>query len=93
MSTHDTDWMARAACADRPGLPWLHDAPDVQPWDRLVMAAICDTCPVRTHCTAFVIEAEVTGGFWAGAHREDVQQLPDGPVWFIPALPGRGDVA
>lgn len=93
MRTHDTDWMHEAACADRPGLPWLNDAEDVPPWDRLVMAAICDTCPVCTHCTAFVASAEVTGGFWAGAHREVLLQLPYAPAWFTPTLPGLGDVA
>ena len=93
MSTRDTDWMQAAACADRPRLPWLNDAEDVQPWNRLVMAAICDACPVRARCTSFVTDAEVTGGFWAGAHREDVPQLPDAPAWFTPTLPGLGDVA
>lgn len=93
MSAHDSDWMAQAACADRPGLPWLHDAEDVAPWDRLVMAAICDACPVGVRCSSFVASAEVTGGFWAGAHREALPQLPDAPAWFTPTLPGLGDVA
>lgn len=62
----DTRWMARGACVEHPGLPWtdtLNHVPEVLVE---VMRDLCDGCLVRDECAAFVIEAEVTTGWWAG---------------------------
>jgi hypothetical protein len=66
------EWMHEAACAlpEVSGLPWIADHDQVQPADTEAMAAICADCPVRVQCDRFLRPAGVTGGFWAGRHRD-----------------------
>jgi hypothetical protein len=74
----DTRWMADAACADVPGLPWI-DSPRRVPTVLVeLMAEICATCPVLERCAVFVDEAAITAGYWAGTSRQGytVQDLP-----------------
>ena len=83
MSTHDTNWMARAACAGRLDLPWTLDAVDVTPWQAATMQAICDGCPALFECLNAVDDLDVTGGWWAGADRDpnaDLAHLAP-PAW------------
>ena len=83
MSTHDTNWMARAACAGRLDLPWTLDAADVTPWQAATMQAICDGCPALFDCLAAVDDLDVTGGWWAGADRDPRADLAHiaPPAW------------
>jgi len=76
----DTEWMAEATCRRRATLPWLEDRPErVSPLNLRRMAAACASCPVFDFCEAFVDEAGVTAGFWAGKVRQDEEdQAPDG---------------
>ena len=70
--TADTNWMDDAACA-RPahrGLPWLDDAHTIPPVLVDLMGDVCATCPVLAGCAGYVTQADVTGGFWAGADRD-----------------------
>lgn len=94
MNTH---WMTDAACPDRLDLPWLADADQTAEWDRLTMAGICAGCPARAACEVYVSVQDVTGGFWAGRHRDLDAATMDAagwPVWAVqPALPGLGDAA
>jgi hypothetical protein len=71
-----TGWMDQAACV-RPevsGFPWIADRDQVEPADTEAMAAICAGCPVRVQCRRFLRPAGVTGGFWAGEHRDRPEQ-------------------
>lgn len=65
----NTDWMQDAACRRMPDLPWIapRDAGPVVLRD--LMAEVCNACPVRDACARFVIEGDVTAGFWAGRDR------------------------
>ena len=65
----DTRWMAEAACARIPGLPWIENLNQVPRVLVRIMADTCRTCPVLDTCTAFVRDTEVTAGYWAGANR------------------------
>jgi hypothetical protein len=94
----NTAWMSAATCPDRLDLPWLVDSDDLSTWERLTMAAICTDCPTIAACTAFVSVEDVTGGFWAGCHRDHPAAAPvpvaSRPVWAVqPELPGFGDAA
>lgn len=62
----DTRWMARGACMEHPGLPWTEGLNRVPEVLVEIMRELCDGCPVREECAAFVVEAEVTAGWWAG---------------------------
>ena len=63
----DVSWMDAVACAGRVDLPWLDDEPSIA---RLVgMTRTCKACPVADACKAYVREAQVSGGFWAGKDR------------------------
>ncbi len=67
--------MDRARCAHFPGLGWLKDRPQTSPAETATMAVVCARCPVFTDCADFVTREKITGGFWAGQHREiDCQQ-------------------
>jgi hypothetical protein len=71
-----TEWMDQAECA-RPevsGLPWIADSDQVEPTDTEAMAAVCARCLVRVQCGRFLRPAGVTGGFWAGEHRDRAEQ-------------------
>lgn len=80
-----TGWMTQAACRTHTDLPWTADGfthPRVT-GVAARMRAVCDSCPVRRECEAYVDRAGVTGGFWAGSWRglENVPTLgalPDG---------------
>jgi hypothetical protein len=67
-----SDWMDAAACArtEVSGLPWTADRDQVTPADTEAMEAVCAGCPVRVRCGRFLRPAGVSGGFWAGAHRD-----------------------
>jgi len=66
------DWMARAACADKAAarLPWTADHDEIDAAATAAMTAVCASCPVLMDCRRFLRPAGVTGGFWAGAHRD-----------------------
>ena len=94
----NTDWISAATCPDRLDLPWLADSDDMSARDRLAMATICADCPVFAACMTFVAAEDVTGGFWAGQHRDLPAAAParaaNRPRWAVqPELPGLGDVA
>jgi len=55
-------------------LPWIADGDQVEPADAEAMAAVCAGCPVRVPCGRFLRPAGVTGGFWAGEHRDRPEQ-------------------
>ena len=85
----DVSWMDAGACVDRGDLPWTADPEQTTPWERLVMGALCQDCPVLVDCGRFVKAADVTAGFWAGKARD-----PDGgctvlagPGWATDPLP------
>ena len=65
----DTEWMADAACARLPGLPWIDNPSRVPVFTRGLMREVCASCPVLARCREFVDEAEVTAGYWAGESR------------------------
>ncbi len=69
--TPDVAWMDHAACADRADLPWLDDEPSIA--GLLGMTRTCEACPVAGACRAYVREAQVTGGFWAGKDRSSTR--------------------
>jgi hypothetical protein len=71
-----TEWMDQAACAlpEVSGLPWIADRDQVEPADTGAMAQVCAGCPVRVQCGRFLRPAGVTGGFWAGEHRDRPEQ-------------------
>jgi hypothetical protein len=75
----DTDWMRDAACgrSDTAELPWISDRPATDPDAIQAMRAVCLACPVFTACGQFVVSTRVSGGFWAGRHR-DASQYPSG---------------
>jgi hypothetical protein len=74
-TTPPTGWMNQAACRDRDELPWTANCESISRVRGVAarMRAVCDTCPVRAECERFAVEAEVTGGFWAGRWRSGVQ--------------------
>jgi hypothetical protein len=57
------------------------------------MRSICAGCPVLTDCAAYVLEARVCAGWWAGQDRDPDAHEPAAPAW-VPvtsrrtALPG-----
>jgi len=69
MRTLETEWMADAACAQIPGLPWIESPRRVPDLVVALMGEVCAGCPVLDRCAAFVEEAHVTAGFWAGRSR------------------------
>jgi hypothetical protein len=62
----DTGWMTDAACLGSPGLPWTEEPGRFPRFLLRDMAATCADCPVLARCEAFVEEAHITAGFWAG---------------------------
>ena len=68
---HETNWMAYALCLDYPALGWIKDSTEVGLGEEATMAVICGRCPVGLACAAYVERNDVTGGFWAGQHRDD----------------------
>ena len=76
-------WRAEAACQSRQDLGWLAEPENVGLGEEATMAVLCDRCPVRAACAAYVDDTGVTGGFWAGHHR-----TPSGPM-----LPFTGEAA
>jgi hypothetical protein len=65
----DTDWMEDAACRRIPDLPWIADRGKGPVVLRDLMADVCALCPVREACARFVIDGDVTAGYWAGRDR------------------------
>ena len=71
-------WMDDALCAQRPELGWLSDADQVGIGETATMAVTCDRCPVLRNCGTYVEREGIEGGFWAGAHREQLTDTVDG---------------
>jgi hypothetical protein len=74
----ETAWMADAACTRMPGLPWIENRQQVPRVIVDLMREICAGCPVLAECADFVVDAEITAGWWAGASYDGytVQDLP-----------------
>lgn len=94
MNTHT--WTTRAACADRPDLPWTTNTTDLHPLTVATMRDICARCPALFDCLEAVDALEVTGGFWAGRDRDpDAPASAPAPDWAttapatVPAPVGR----
>jgi hypothetical protein len=83
-------WMPLAACLARLDLPWITDTGQSSGVQVQAMTLVCCRCPVRNRCTAYAVEAHITGGFWAGSDRDPLaprrQDCTDTPLQ--PALPG-----
>jgi len=62
-----TAWMDNSACAARPDLPWLDDDAGLKASS--TMAGVCRDCAVLDGCAAYVRDAGIVGGFWAGHDR------------------------
>lgn len=79
----DTSWMADGACTAMPGLPWIDCPSRVPPFVADLMAETCAHCPVLGRCAAFVEEAGITAGYWAGESQDRKSEGDDassGPV-------------
>jgi Transcription factor WhiB len=82
-------WMREGICLDYRDLPWIADPEQTTAWERTVMGALCQDCPVRTDCAGHATAEKVTAGFWAGQHRDpDTAAVMTGPGWAIDPLPG-----
>jgi hypothetical protein len=79
MLEFDTRWMREAACTRHPGLPWTENPIRVTPQQVDRMRAVCVSCPVLDRCEAFIDEARVTAGLWAG-RRLDGRRPADYPT-------------
>lgn len=83
-------WMPQAACVARADLPWTTDT--LLSTRALVraMERVCGGCSVRNHCAAYVVEANITGGFWAGRDRDlfAPRRLDRTGTPYQPGLPG-----
>ncbi|HSE71083.1 MAG TPA: WhiB family transcriptional regulator [Nocardioidaceae bacterium] len=64
-----TGWMREAACTRYPRLGWVKDPHLVDVREEAAMATVCNRCPALALCQAYVEDADVVGGFWAGHHR------------------------
>lgn len=93
----DIVWMREGACLDHGDLPWIADPEQIAAWDRLVMGALCQDCPVLSDCAGFATAEKVTAGFWAGRDRDPASDIRvAGPGWAtepLPGLAGLGGVA
>jgi hypothetical protein len=68
----DSRWMADAACARFPALPWTTTPGTALPRGTTErMREICAGCPVLEDCSTFVDLAEVNAGWWAGSSRNN----------------------
>ena len=68
-------WRAAALCSTFPTLPWIQDPERQSATAQASMRLVCDLCPVRTQCGAYVTGRGITSGFWAGESRDE--PLPD----------------
>jgi hypothetical protein len=75
---HDIPWMEHALCSDHQELGWIKDRADVGLGEEATMAVACGRCPVRLACAAYVERNGITGGFWAGEHRDETPERLDG---------------
>lgn len=71
-------WMDLAACPDRSDLPWTLDRDQVRPSQTIEMKLVCRGCLAFYECRDYVDCEAVTGGFWAGEHRELPPESMDG---------------
>jgi len=69
----DSDWIADAACAQFPALPWIERPGRVPQPARELMEKVCSACPVLVACEDFTHRAHITAGFWAGASRNHLE--------------------
>lgn len=82
-------WMREGICRGYPDLPWIADPERSTAWERTVMGALCQDCPVFTDCASYAEQEKVTAGFWAGENRDpDAAKVLTGPGWAIDPLPG-----
>lgn len=61
MDSGRRDWMARAACRERPDLDWF----DLDCYLHACLA-ICAICPVAAECLEYAIKHEMRDGLWGG---------------------------
>ena len=87
-------WMPQAARLVRPDLPWTTDTGSSSRAQVHAMTRVCSRCPVRNHCATYVVEAHITGGFWAGSDRDALaaSRLDCTDTPLQPALPGLSPV-
>ena len=62
-------WRALALCAAFPALPWIGEPSTRSAAAVCAMTVVCQACPVRIDCAAFVEARGVSSGFWAGSER------------------------
>ena len=87
-----TAWMGDGACLSEGDLPWTADPEQTTAWQRRVMGALCQDCPVLSDCAGFAKRAKVTAGFWAGRHRDTGSPGLTGAE-TLPGLGGLGGAA
>ena len=63
------EWIDLALCRAFANLPWLEPPEGRTPAAECAMKAVCSGCPVFDECHQFVVEHDVTAGFWAGRDR------------------------
>lgn len=80
----DHDWMSDGLCLERPALPWLTDGPSHE--QHRAMGLVCGGCPVREACADYATAAHISGGFWAGHHR-DRKRYNRHPAGHLASLP------
>ncbi|MFC7596295.1 WhiB family transcriptional regulator [Terrabacter sp. GCM10028922] len=73
-------WQSLGSCGSRTDLPWIGEPDEIGPWDAESMRSVCRACPVLADCAAYVQDANVSAGWWAGTHRD--------PTYIEPARPG-----
>jgi|JI102314A2RNA_FD_contig_31_9505283_length_2105_multi_3_in_0_out_0_2 hypothetical protein len=86
-------WQALGSCGARAELPWTAEPDQVGPWDAESMRSLCRACPARAECAAYVAQADVCAGWWAGTNRDPDFVEPARPSWVPVRSPrARGDV-
>lgn len=62
-------WMADAACAEHPELPWIPEQ-GVKPAAVAAMRLVCASCLVRGDCLAYAVDGDEVG-VWGGTSTRD----------------------
>ncbi|MFC7596407.1 WhiB family transcriptional regulator [Terrabacter sp. GCM10028922] len=84
-------WQSLGSCGARTDLPWIGEPEEVGPWDAESMRSVCRACPVLAECAAYVDDANVCAGWWAGTHRDPAYVAPVRPGWV--RAPGASEAA
>jgi len=74
-------WQSLGSCGARTDLPWIGEPEEIGPWDAELMRSVCRACPVLDDCAAYVDDADVCAGWWAGTHRDPAYTEPARPGW------------